>query len=683
MHPPQKEIWQKEEITIMEMYMERHKKGQESKKKASPTPLDFARPNKSQPQSAKEASQSPEKSKISHQAKLLPETRSLSRDQQHQAMLPQIDKKIRGQDQLQVPSQNPVADQSTDRGQKKYSDQSSSAASPQEQLTIDDKIWASLMELAPAFQNCQTERQLVQDSEKIQPENKSEGVTPFPDITPSEKQRADDKTNLAELLKELLDYYTNLEIKRISKDTQKENYSYRNVSELIDDTKKLMKPEKRVNLYNEYLLQISEKFENEIEKIIKSKVHIDKIETLIREKNNLEESFKENAQKLSSSDVRRLIIGSNRYKQEKDIAERKLWTSLQLLDDLCKQVLEIRRDNQQKTLEVMKKQETSFSAIQEMNPELAKMLKGIDDLFKPLTCYGKILECKERIQKLEKLQELAEKDPDVKAYLSLRGLNEMQSIQNLHKRVSISYRQSVQNFIYLSDEMNCRYPTKETIGYSLTNSKKALEGYEKDRELAEKAHGGITLDEKNFTEVMNNCKEFLEQYEARVKSLKKEYTDWLRNFEDTHQKLADLDKFNSTADEAIGATHILRVSLGELVGASDKVRAYFVGTPYTHSYPFLGSKTLQGRISRLYECDTDSHRQQTKWYSDQQKKLTEEIKDLESRISQLSPSWKKELGQHEMALKGQNKIVNDKERIKAIADRMTEEWYNGLFGKPE
>ncbi len=626
--------------------MERPKKEPESKKKASPKPRDFARPDKSQTQSAKEAPQSPEKSKISHQAKLLPETPSLSRDQQHQAMLPQIDKKIRRQDQLQVPSQNPVADQSTDRGQKKSSDQSSSAASPQEQLTIDDKIWASLMELAPAFQNCQAERQLVQDSEKIQPENKSEGVTPFPDITPSEKQRADDKTNLAESLKELLDYYTNLKIKRISKDKQKENYSYRNVSELIEDTKKLriskdkqkenysyrnvseliedtkklIKPEERVNLYDEYLLQISKKFENEIEKIIKSKVHIDKIKTLIETKNQLEETFKKNAKQLSSSDVRRLFIGSNRYKQEKDIAERKLWTSLQLLDDLCKQVLEIRRDNQQKTLEVMKKQETSFSAIQEMNPELAKMLKGIDDLFKPLTCYGKILECKERIQILEKLQEFAEKDPDVKEYLSLQDLSEMQAIEAPHKRQSLFYCPPVQNFIYLSEEMNCRYPTKEKIGYNLTNSKKALEGYEKDRESAEKAHGGIiTLDEKEFTEVMNNCKEFLEQYEARVESVKKEYTDWLRNFstaplsggdppliraqdfgkieridkimqnyrhfEATDQKLADLSKLNSEAYHTTNRIHLLHVYIRELVAASDKVSAYFLGTRLTREGP--------------------------------------------------------------------------------------------------
>jgi phage regulator Rha-like protein len=95
------------------------------------------------------------------------------------------------------------------------------------------------------------------------------------------------------------------------------------------------------------------------------------------------------------------------------------------------------------------------------------------------------------------------------------------------------------------------------------------------------------------------------------------------------------------------------------------------------------------------------HRQQAKWFSDQHKKLIEEIKDLESRISQLSQNGKKELGQHTMTLKGQNKMIeeqgegtskyleigihqdNDKALIKAKADKISEEWYKRLFGEPE
>jgi phage regulator Rha-like protein len=95
------------------------------------------------------------------------------------------------------------------------------------------------------------------------------------------------------------------------------------------------------------------------------------------------------------------------------------------------------------------------------------------------------------------------------------------------------------------------------------------------------------------------------------------------------------------------------------------------------------------------------HRQQAKWFSDQHKKLIEEIKDLESRISQLSQNEKKELGQHTMTLKGQNKMIeeqgegtskyleigihqdNDKALIKAKADKISEEWYKRLFGEPE
>jgi hypothetical protein len=174
-----------------------------------------------------------------------------------------------------------------------------------------------------------------------------------------------------------------------------------------------------------------------------------------------------------------------------------------------------------------------------------------------------------------------------------------------------------------------------------------------------------------------------------------------RHFEATDQKLADLSKLNSEAYHTTNRIQLLHVYIRELVAASDKVSAYFLGTRLTREGPPVRSKTLQYCIIDRYKDLSYSHRQQAKWCSDQQKKLTEEIKNLESRISQLSPSWKKELGQHEMALKGQNKLVeeqgegtskyleigmhqdNDKALIKAKADKISEEWYKGLFGEPE